>query len=93
MTNRNANDQNPRSGEREPPATQRSAADEQALPRGHAQRKGEGGDVADQLRDAGAGGGARSDAGRSVADVDRDGSGGPTGTRQQGGDAQGEGMG
>ena len=32
-------------------------------------------------------------AGRNVADVDRDGSGGATGTRQQGGGAEGEGMG
>jgi hypothetical protein len=92
MTNRNADDQSPRSSGREQPATQRSAGDEQALPRGHAQRSGEGSDVADQLRDAGTGGGARSDAGRNVADVDRDGRGGPTATRQQGGGAEGEGM-
>ena len=70
-----------------------TANDERVMPEGHAQRKGEGADVDDQLEDAGQGGGARSDAGRNVADVDRDGSGGATGTRQQGGGAEGEGMG
>lgn len=70
-----------------------SANTEVAPPGGHAQRKGEGGSADEQLRDAGEDGGARSDAGRNVADVDRDGSGGETGTRQQGGGSQGDGMG
>ena len=70
-----------------------NTSDERMRPEGHARRRGEGGDADDQLRDAGQGGGARTDADRNVADVDRDGSGGATGTRQQGGGAQGEGMG
>lgn len=68
-------------------------AEERMTPEGHAQRRGEGADADDQLRDAGQGGGARTDADRNVADVDRDGSGGATGTRQQGGGAESEGMG
>ena len=70
-----------------------SANDERVTPEGHAQRRGEGASAEEQLRDAGQGGGARSDAGRNVADVDRDGSGGESGTRQQGGGAEGDGMG
>lgn len=70
-----------------------SANPEPVTPAGHAQRHGEGASADDELRDAGDGGGPRSDAARSVADEDRDGSGGGTGSRQQGGGSQGEGMG
>lgn len=88
----NTDDRDPAGGT-PPKGGHASANPETVTPEGHAQRKGEGASADEQLRDAGPGGGARSDADRSVADVDRDGSGGDSGTRQQGGGAQGEGMG
>lgn len=84
---------NDREGGVPPKGGHASANDETVTLGGHAQRKGEGASADEQLRDAGQGGGARSDADRNVADVDRDGSGGDSGTRQQGGGAESEGMG